>query len=136
MKLKILKLSGGMIMGADTASINLINRLKNGVYEFECSSEVPTKKRRSSMQNSYYWGVVLSEIVREVDDSYSDEQFHDMFKGLFFGLRPIGKSYIIGGRTKDLNSMEMEDYLEFCRNWAFETLNLVIPKPNDIGFNY
>ena len=136
MIVNILKLGGGMIMGADKASIKFISALKEGVYSFECLTEVPKKARRSNLQNRYYWGCVLAEIVRDTDDSYSADQIHEMLKGAYFGHNAIGKSYVIAGDTKTLNTVEMEDYLKACREWAWENLSLSIQLPNEAGFNY
>ena len=136
MIVKILKLAGGMIMGADKKSVKVINNLPCGVFDFEILSELPKKARRSTLQNRYYWGVILAELVRATDDSYTPEQFHDMLKGIYFGHIPVGNSYIIGGSTAQLNTVDMEEYLTGCRNWAWENLNITIMLPNEAGFNY
>jgi hypothetical protein len=136
MIIKLLKLAGGAVMGADKASIKAIDKLAGGVYEFQMLTDIPKKPRRSSQQNSYYWGVVLTELVRAVDDSYTTEQFHDMLKGIYFGHIPVGNSYIIGGSTTTLSTSEMEEYLAGCRNWAYENLQLTILLPNEAGFDY
>jgi hypothetical protein len=136
MIIKILKLAGGAIMGANKASITAINKLNAGVYELELKDNSPKKQRRSNNQNAYYWGVLLVELTRAIDDSYTAEQFHDMLKGLYFGHIPVGNSYIIGGSTANLNTSEMEDYLTMCRNWAYDNLQVIIPKPNEVGIIY
>ena len=123
-------------MGADSASVKFINGLKEGVYEFECLTEIPKKARRSSMQNRYYFGVVVAEIVRDIDDSYSADQIHEMLKEEYFGKTPVGKSYVTAGDTKSLDTTEMERYLVACRQWATENLSLFIPLPRESGFNY
>ena len=123
-------------MGANVISIKAIDKLKTGVYEFELKTDIPKKARRSTLQNNYYWGCVLSELVRSVDDSYTAEQFHDMLKAIYFGHTAIGNSYIINGSTAALNTTEMEQYLRGCREWAWENLNLTIQLPNEAGFIY
>ena len=123
-------------MGYTRDSVQTIDKLANGVYELEMVTEIPKKGRRSALQNAYYWGCVLANMVREVDDSYNAEQFHDMLKGLYFGYEAIGKGHIIKGSTTELDTKEMEDYLVMCRQWATENLNLYIQLPNESGFNY
>ena len=136
MVIKILKLAGGAIMGYARDSVQVIDKLPNGVYEVEILTEIPKKGRRSTLQNAYYWGCVLAQMVREVDDSYNAEQFHDMLKGQFFGYTAIGKGHIINGSTAKLDTTEMEEYLVMCREWARDNLNLYIQLPNESGFNY
>ena len=123
-------------MGANKASIRAIDKLLAGVYDFELIADIPKKPRRSNQQNSYYWGCVLAELVRATDDSYTAEQFHDMLKGTYFGHVPVGNSYIIKGSTAELDTSGMEDYLKACRDWAYDNLQVVIPLPNEVGFNY
>ena len=117
-------------------STKIIDKLLNGVYELEMITDIPKKGQRSVKQNGYYWGVVLANMVREVDESYTAEQFHDMLKGLYFGYTAIGNSHIINGSTTKLDTSEMEDYLVMCRQWAQENLNLYIQLPNEIGMEY
>lgn len=136
MLIKLLKLSGGMIMGADKASVKFIDSLVAGIYDFDCIADIPKKARRSIMQNRYYFGVVIGEILRDIDDSYSQEQIHEMLKGVYFGHKPVGNSWVIGGDTKSLNTTEMEHYLVACREWASVNLGLFIPLPNEAGFIY
>ncbi len=134
--LNFLKLGNGNFLSYDKKTIKIVDSLPSGVFKVELLTEIPKKANRSTQQNRYYWAVVLGEMVRAVDDSYTTEQFHDMLKGLYFGYTPLGNSHIIGGSTTKLDTKEMENYLKMCREWAFENLNCSIQLPNEAGFDY
>lgn len=94
----------------------------------------PTKTR-STNQNSYYWGVVLTMIAEET--KHTTEECHEFMKSMFLP-REFKK---IGGVEKEiqkstttLSTSEFEDYLEQIRAFAAsdEELHLVIPLPNEV----
>ena len=136
MKVRIIKLNGGAIIGATPKDTKLLEQIKNGVYEIEIDANVEKKAKRSTLQNRYYWGVVLHFITRHIDDSYTPEQLHEAFKMWYFGTAKVGNIAIPNGSTKHLSISEMEEYLSAVRQWASETLSLYIPKPNEIGIDY
>jgi len=135
MTFKILKLAGGAIMGYARDSVQIIDKLPNGVYEVELLTEIPKKGRRSTLQNSYYW-FLLDYLVREVDESYDKDFFHNSFKMAFFGIQEYKGLSASKGSTTKLTTSEMEDYLKMIRDWAFNSMNVILPKPNECGLNY
>jgi len=132
---KILKVACGAIMGYASKSVQIIDKLPSGVYEVELITEIPKKGMRSTMQNAYYW-FLLEYIVREVDGGYDKNFFHDSFRMAYFGIQEFeGLSSCVGSTTQ-LSTGEMEDYLQMIRDWGFNKLNVILPKPNEAGFNY
>ena len=132
MIIKLIKLSGGAICGYDSKSVHAINKLQQGVYEFDLLSDVPKKGQRSTKQNAYYWAI-LDYLVREVDDSYDRDFFHTAFKMAYFGHQEFNGLTASIGTTTRLSTAEMEDYLQMIRDWAWNKLNIVLPKPDEFG---
>ncbi len=90
-------------------------------------------KNRSSLQNRYYFGVIVRMICDEVGDKVDDIEtgdVHNHLKNLFLkktnGIVPIIRS------TSDLTTIEFEEYLTKCRQWASIELNMYIPLPNEV----
>lgn len=81
-------------------------------------------------QNGYYWAVVLADIAAET--GHTPQQIHEEMKALH---NPIPSRFnsdrTVPGETKNLTTIEFEDYLERVRAWALEYLNLTIPLPNE-----
>jgi hypothetical protein len=122
-------------MGYDSNSVKVIDKLPNGVYELDMLSEIPKKGRRSTVQNAYYW-FLLEYLTREVDNGYDKNFFHDSFRMAYFGIQEYNGLSSCVGSTTQLTTVEMEDYLQMIRDWAFNKLNVILPKPNESGFNY
>lgn len=104
------------------------------------------RKRRSTAQNSYYWGCVIPAIVHAMIDLGNDalqigntehgELVHEFLKnklldngeeimgieGLIFKLPPS---------TKKCTTVEFDEYMDKVRRWAAENLNISIPEPNE-----
>lgn len=91
----------------------------------------PTKTR-STNQNSYYWGVVLTMIASET--GHTTEEIHEFMK-----LKFLPREYVsLGGETIQLtksttvlSTFGMEEYLEQVRIFAALHLNILIPLPNE-----
>jgi len=130
--IKIIKLAGGAICGYDSKSVHFINKLGQGVYEMDMLSDIPKKGVRSTKQNAYYWAI-LEYLVREVDGSYDREFFHTSFKMAYFGHQEFNGLTASVGSTTKLSTSEMEGYLQMIRDWAWNKLELVLPKPNEFG---
>lgn len=130
MILKIIKLAGGAICGYDSKSVQFINKLKQGIYELDMVSDIPKAGQRSTKQNAYYWAL-LDYLVREVDESYDREYFHTAFKMAYFGHQEYKGLTASIGTTTGLTTAEMEDYLQMIRDWAWNKLEVVLPKPNE-----
>lgn len=97
-----------------------------------------TRPKRSSQANRYYWGVVLDLIylaLRESGWEINKEGTHELLRVRFLSVdKPIGDE---GGfltrvkSTTELDSTEFVAYIERCKQFAAEYLNVVIPEPND-----
>lgn len=96
----------------------------------------PRKAARSQPQNRYYWGVVV-ELISE-HTGYTPEELHDYLKAKFLPKAlalpdangVIVDEFVIGGSTTKLNKLEFGEYVERIRQWAAETLDVVIPDPD------
>lgn len=87
------------------------------------------KKRRSSNQNKYYWGVVVPIISKET--GYSNEEAHEALKWKFLRqkkreLLPTVKS------TTGLSTIEFNNYIEEIVKWAGQEMKIMIPEPDKV----
>lgn len=107
-------------------------------------------KRRSALQNAYYWGVVLPKISQgfmingqrlNPKDSEHLEEVHKFLKEKFLGFVENEITNLFTGEatiTKELASTtklkthEFEAYLHECRMFASEYFNIEIPLPNQL----
>lgn len=91
---------------------------------------------RSIPQNRYYWGVVV-ELISE-QTGYTPDEVHDVLKQMFIPKRlavsdgngEIRGEFVIGGSTRTMNKNEFGEYVESIKRWASQTLDLVIPDPD------
>lgn len=97
-------------------------------------------KHRSNPQNAYLWGVVYPIVLQGLQEvGYNEirdiDQVHNFCKSLFLKKKIVneytGKSYIIVGSTKELTTIQFEEYLEEIRQFASEYLHHYIPEPNE-----
>lgn len=102
--------------------------------------EVAVTRRRATRslpQNAYYWGVVVELIAEHT--GYTPDEIHDICKAMFIPKRlavqdgngEIVGEYVIGGSTRTLNKVQFGEYVEAIRRWAADTLDVVIPDPNE-----
>lgn len=101
---------------------------------------VRERKRRSDLQNRYYWGVVvnlfaewLRENGHEVDEE--NEKAHRMLAGRFlkFDELDLKTGEVIGDyikSTSDLSTTEFIAYIEQCAQWMAEFCEVVVPAPD------
>jgi hypothetical protein len=85
------------------------------------------KTSRSTLQNSYYFGVVVEILAKEL--GYDKDEIHEILKYKFLQSNAMGMPYVKS--TTKLSTGEFEDYLEKIRRWAAEFLNINIPLPNE-----
>ena len=96
-------------------------------------------KKRSSMQNAYYWGVIIQIwhdiILEEWQEDWSKERTHDFLKMHFLTEEKVnentGEVLKIPLSTTEQTTTELEEYFSRCRNAAFEMFNVIIPLPNE-----
>lgn len=89
------------------------------------------KKIRSSNQNKYYWGVIISLISKETGTDPEDVHKVLTSKYLHKEIEINGESVFIIGSTTDLSTIEFEKYMEECRRWASSFLSIIIPDPEN-----
>lgn len=129
----------------------LPKRLRQEVFSAFGGKEVEVtfrrlRKRRTTPQNRYYWGVVLPEIMRGMIDLGNDaiqmgnaghaEAVHEFLKANLLDngdevTMRDGSSILLSASTTKCSTVEMEDYLERVRRWAAEYLGIAIPLPNE-----
>lgn len=87
-----------------------------------------SKKIRSLNQSRYYWGVVVKIISNHT--GYTSDETHQELAKLFLSYTKEKKSFVKS--TTKLNTIEFEQYLEKCREWAQYSMGCYIPLPNEI----
>ena len=133
--MKLFKTITGQFSGADKDSIDRLDKIAVGeVVEVEPVKR-NVKQNRSSMQNRYYWGVVVKTLVESLHSGLDGEQIHTALKiGCFGAVECIG-CMVPAKSTRELNTGQMEEYLTWVRDWA-GTRDIYIPKPNECGYDY
>jgi len=101
----------------------------------------PNGRKRSTNQNAYYWGKIVSMIQIEQGTLDKNEVHNDLKAKAAETLPWMYEDHIniVTGEvttkirsTTTFNTGEMEEYEEVCRRIALEFLNLVIPLPNEV----
>lgn len=96
------------------------------------------RKSRTSSQNKYYYGVVLSLISQEtgytVDEVHLDMRRKFLKKHTDFGMEIIQS-------TTSLTTVEFKGYIDKIKHWAlmgdkdFDGLKLYIPEPSEVNYD-
>lgn len=103
------------------------------------------KKKRTTPQNAYYWGVVipiLQQGLADVGYLYNKDATHELIKRHVAETEPgaiveeivIEKTGEVLSRirsTSELSTSEFMDYLEIIKQFASESLGVYIPEPNE-----
>lgn len=100
------------------------------------------RKMRSTLQNSFYWGITLLEVLEGlVDNGYdrhslSVEIVHDFLveKFLKFDLPSSefsGEFITITKRSKELTTVEWLNYQDAIAKWAQEFLGITLSVPDE-----
>lgn len=97
------------------------------------------KKIRSNYQNRYYFGVVIPIIQQGLFDVQGEwlsvDEIHAFLKQNFNFKELVsgntGEVVKVAKTTTDLATIEFEEYLDKCRVFADEFLNIIIPMPNE-----
>lgn len=111
-----------------------IRQLREG-----CEVEIEVTRRRatrSQSQNRYYWGVVV-HLISEYT-GFAPDDMHELLKAKFIPKRlavcdgngEVCHEFVLGGSTRKMNKIEFGEYMETIRQWAAESLNVVIPDPD------
>jgi len=92
-------------------------------------------RKRSIPQNSYYWGVVLPMIAKEMGEDDLNEA-HALMKAKFLSKEKViaGKNgwekVTIVGKSSKLSTHDFGIFLEKVIRWASSFLELHIPDPD------
>ncbi|WP_396195906.1 recombination protein NinB [Flavobacterium sp.] len=125
--------------GTLTRNTNLI---KDAIQTFEGKQIVikieKAKKKRSTPQNSYLWGVVVPIVqntLKEVGHTLTKDQTHDLLKLKFLKETLIvdestGETIERIKSTTELSTSQMMDYFAGIREWIFDFFGVTIPEPN------
>lgn len=97
------------------------------------------RKRRSNDQNAYYWGVVVAMTREGINEAWGEhlslEEAHHILKFQCNYAEHVneatGEIIKIPKTTTELSTTEFEEYLERCRRFAQEWLQVIIPLPNE-----
>lgn len=87
------------------------------------------KKKRSTFQNNYYWGVVVPsflEIFAKAGLDFNSEKVHDILKTRFLLVKD---PYVRIKSTTELSPDEFNNYMMNLQAWAATDFDYIIPDP-------
>jgi hypothetical protein len=97
--------------------------------------------KRSEKQNAYYWKIIIVEYITGVQEMWGDfidkEEAHNQLKSHCNYKERINEKngsiekFVID--TKDLSTVEFNEYCEKCRRFIEEWFGIIIPLPNEQG---
>lgn len=130
-------IANGHLPGSVRLQISDAMRRAEGKRVRIALSEV--RRRRSSNQNSFYWGVVIpavKELIADYGTDADEEEVHAYLKEHVGGFKmivtdPSGVKKTIPGSSRKLSTYEFEAYLEKIRAWAAQ-FDFQIPLPNEM----
>lgn len=88
-------------------------------------------KRRSLPQDKYYFGVVVTMIANSIGED-DIEAVHEILKAQCNYYLAGEQGIRVPLSTKNLTTVEFEEYLDRVRRWAAQYLSLYIPLPNEV----
>lgn len=99
----------------------------------------PDGRRRSLPQNSYYWGVVVGLVSDGIAEEWGEiltrGEVHELLKQQCNWTERVsqttGESIREAQTTRNMTTTQFDEYLERCRRFAAEFLNVSIPMPNE-----
>lgn len=86
------------------------------------------RNRRSTLENNYYWGVVV-EIISDWT-GFTPEEAHDALREKFLSNYSKERGLSCIKSTAALTTVEFESYMSAIRQWASEQ-GVFIPLPNE-----
>lgn len=133
MQIKLTKFNNKTNLENVFALIKLrVNLLTNGEYIVTINR---IKSPRSIPQNKLYW-LWLKLIAEET--GHTDNDLHAYFKAMFLGKQYkvlFNEQVEIEASTTRLSTKDFTTFLDKISLFASETLGIILPKPDDIGFN-
>jgi hypothetical protein len=88
--------------------------------------------KRSNRQNRYFHGVMLPILSEHT--GYTPNEIKALLKGMFltYTIELKGLEFELIKNTSDLDTKEMEEFLEKCRMFSAIELDCQIPLPNEL----
>lgn len=105
----------------------LCSLLRNGVYTVKIARKT---EPRTISQNSLMW--LWYKCLEESTGTPKDD-WHDYYKAKFLGrvVTVGGRQWRVTGSTKDLNTVQMTDYLNKVQADAAAEFGIMLPLPSD-----
>lgn len=126
-------------------NIAYVDRFKNALQNFEFNTKVEVIVRkiynnRSNNQNGYYWAVIVNEfkiaIYEQNREQLTAKEVHEILKMQCNSKDVVnedtGLVMTISKETKNMSTVEHNDYCERCREFIFDFFNVKIPLPNEV----
>jgi len=89
------------------------------------------KKKRSDLQNRYYWGVVIP-ILSEFC-GYESDEMHEALKWKFLRVpASLDRTLETVSSTAMLSTTEFIEYIDAIKRWAAIEYHVVIPDPDEV----
>jgi hypothetical protein len=132
--LRVLDDGRHIIEKEETFNMNVLN-LEPCLYVITIDK---AKSKRSILQNSYYWAVVLGAFLEGYRDTngeeISKEEAHETLK-MELNYKTIsneetGEVVRIPKSTADINTKEFSEYVEKCRRFISEWFGVETPDPD------
>jgi hypothetical protein len=89
----------------------------------------PYRKTRSAQQSRYYFGVVVAILGEDL--GYQRDEMHAALAHKFLGSVDEQTGLMRIRSTKDLSTVEFEEYMTRVREWAGQDLGILVPLPNE-----
>lgn len=115
---------------------NAFNDLEDGRYRVTVNSY----KKRSLLQNNYYWSCMVPMVKDGLRDAgynevKTNEDAHEVLKQLFLKRKLLneinGDEIVIPGSTAKLTTVEFNLFIDDVIQWAATYLSITIPLPNE-----
>ena len=89
------------------------------------------RKKRTNLQNSYYWGVVLLILSNEF--GYETEEMHMVLREKFLRIHDDKHpDFVIAKSTTKLSTIEFSEYIDKIQRWAAVEHQTYIPDPESM----
>ena len=96
-------------------------------------------KKRSTPQNAYYHGIIVSDFVTGFKETTGQEiiplEAHELLKQncnyIEIPNETTGEVLKVGRSTTTLSTVEMEEYLDRCRRFIFDWFNITVLLPGE-----
>jgi hypothetical protein len=131
----ILHIRGGEISNKSKVR-SVFTDLKDGKYLIKIQSI----KKRSLLQNAYWWGCLLPMVKEGLvnagyDEIKSNEDCHEVLKALFLKENVVSKKdgnvIEVTGSTTKLTTTQFNELIDCVIKWAAEYLSIQVPYPNE-----